>query len=157
MVVNITVTKLNGGIRVNVATLKNNEPTAQEYDSVQQAGAVLLDMGVPKEAVDFYLSQLFPTITVNEETRFSYNGNSRVRTPVAWLSFSKVRRAATRRRTMIGFTMLTLSSAEYILLLVMSAMFLVGVWLLVNEIREWKKKRAQNRTTFLAGRRKKAA
>lgn len=71
MVVNVTIAKLNGGrIRLSVRKPEYEPIATQEYDSEKEARELLLDMGIPEDALHFYFSKLFPCLEMNQELVF---------------------------------------------------------------------------------------
>jgi hypothetical protein len=68
MVVNVTVRKLSGGrIGVNVSRPEYKTTARQEYDSEKEARDLLLDIGIPENALDFYFAKLFPCLAIDQE------------------------------------------------------------------------------------------
>lgn len=71
MVVNVTVAKLSGRrVRVSLCRQGHQRIAVQEYNSEREAGQLLLDMGIPDDAVEFYFSKLFPCLETNQELAF---------------------------------------------------------------------------------------
>jgi hypothetical protein len=71
MVVNISITKLfRGRVLVTVSKRHNQLNRAQEFGSPNGARAVLLEIGLPEEALEYYFSQLFPCLSINEKLAF---------------------------------------------------------------------------------------
>ena len=66
MVVNIGITKLTGG-RIRVAVNGPGTIATQEFGSEQEGRQVLLDLGVPQDALEFYFHKIFPCLVDNQE------------------------------------------------------------------------------------------
>jgi hypothetical protein len=71
MVVNIRITKLfHDSVLVTVSKRHDQLNRAQEFGSPNEARAVLLEIGLPEEALEYYFSQLFPCVSINEKLAF---------------------------------------------------------------------------------------
>ena len=66
MVVDIGITKLSGG-RIRVAVNGPGTVAKQEYESENGVRQVLLDVGVPEDAIAFYFHKIFPYLVNNQE------------------------------------------------------------------------------------------
>lgn len=66
MVVNIGITKLNGS-RIRVAIKRPGTVATQEYESENGVREVLLDLGIPHDAIAFYFQKIFPCLMNNQE------------------------------------------------------------------------------------------
>jgi len=60
----------NGGIQVTVSGLEQKLTSSREYITGKKARGVLLHIGVPKNALDFYFSQLLPRLQTGQELSF---------------------------------------------------------------------------------------
>jgi hypothetical protein len=71
MFVRVTLTKLYGGkVQVRVSRPEHNRTLIKDYDSEQEAREFLLEVEVPKDALDFYFRQLLPQLEENQELAF---------------------------------------------------------------------------------------
>jgi hypothetical protein len=70
MVVKVTVKK-GSGCRIQVAISRpQSAAQVQVYASGEAARVVLLEMGIPADALEFYFSQLLPWLLPNQELEF---------------------------------------------------------------------------------------
>ena len=68
MIVKPTIAKLSEDrVGVRLGRTEHTGTLAKEYDSEQGARDLLLQIGIPKEALDFYFWQLLPCLEVNQE------------------------------------------------------------------------------------------
>jgi hypothetical protein len=71
MVVNASVKKLSGGkVQVCLRNSQHDPDHSQDYDSIAEARAVLSQLGVPQEALNFYFVQLLPWLEPNHKLEF---------------------------------------------------------------------------------------
>jgi hypothetical protein len=71
MVVNVSITKLlDGRVQVTVGKRYDELTQAQEFGSANEARKVLLEIGLPEEALELYFSQLFLCVPIHEKLVF---------------------------------------------------------------------------------------